>query len=351
MLVYARPDYLQYAINHSGSLPLDVRAPKTPENRNIYCRETHQLLLSSLPRLRTAPLFLTDTYCGWIESSGFLATEAPLLVQLNVRICGQGLSAFRLSNMAFPRLTSLTLHYYPGDRRSLWLETFARPRLTRLRLFDASLDVSVLVQALSHLPCLGYLHLQNVSGSSPLPATSTLSALPPPADVACLPRLQSLHIEHGGQGAAGAHILNHLVFPPQTAIKFICHGPQVAPVLRFVAAKITRSDPTKACFCPRSMQLDERKLGELLIELWDLMQPLDVLDRSVEGVTNGPPSPRLSLSIDGLINRAGDALASVLTDIDTSEVITMRIGAYLSPDTCRRIFRPARKLRSIQCCV
>ncbi|KAF7789088.1 hypothetical protein EIP86_000021 [Pleurotus ostreatoroseus] len=301
--------FIQFAIAHSGDLPLDAFAAQHLQ-REPSPGTLLQCLLPEFPRLRSALFRMTIPAALILETAhtAGMKLQAPALKALTLIIDTREFltSIPLLSEMDLPRLASLTLD---GASFKL-LQSLARPTLTVVDIsFSPRCKPSELIDLLGKLPLLQRLELvgfeeQNIQDQS--------QRTPPWCRTISLPHLKYLSMKSRLHALDVTHLLDCLDFPVDTNI-IILMGAQldypyenvdeaykvVLPRVMnkaLVSSVTARGQATQAAI-PRIMKIWslDGPCRLFNVALWSSVPPCNAEKRFVPGVAT--PGARLRLTI------------------------------------------------------
>ncbi|KAF7799468.1 hypothetical protein EIP86_010703 [Pleurotus ostreatoroseus] len=347
--------YIQFAIAHSGNLPLDAFAAQCPQVQREDDPEIDilQCLLSEFHRLRSAVFRMSFPVKLLLETArtAGIKLQAPALEALTLMIDTREFltSIPLLSEMDLPRLTSLAL-----ERASFnLLQSLSRPVLTVVNVsFSPPCKPSELIELLDKLPLLRHLEL---SGFEEQDRRNWSRRIPPWFRTISLPHLKYLSMASDLHALDMTHLLGCLDFPVDTIINISMGAQRDGPVVgvneeyelilprvlnkALVSNMAAISQATQAVI-PRIMEISSTgRLRHLLNVALSSSIPLcGAEEHLIRSTADSGPRLRLTIVTPGLSQSS--VILRLFNLVDLSELVKLGItGAQFPSHVWMQIFQ------------
>lgn len=263
-------DFVECAIAHSGSLPLDIDC-LCPDDVDMSDTAMQLGILKELHRVRSIGLLVTAEMLDLLQSTRVPMDALPFLATLIVyfSLDESATTLHPFSGAALPKLLTLCVQY--GSFPSI--QSLSRPTLTCLFILDPiPFSFAQMLDLFASLPSLRDVRLRNVVSTSFLEDLPD-DTLPQVSRTISLPHLCQLGLYESSEGRASAYLLAHLVLPPGAHIDLVA-GRASALSHRFSALQL--SVPRALSFGPAPLRPQSIELlscgSEVNIRLWSSVQ-------------------------------------------------------------------------------
>ncbi|KAF7790732.1 hypothetical protein EIP86_001688 [Pleurotus ostreatoroseus] len=215
-IVPTSAEYVDFAISHSGRLPLTVAlAEDATIGEDVV--QGYEQVLRDFARLRSLELRMHPAAIrSFFVSENSHQLHAPFMesIELSFPLDPDDDDTLPvISNSTLPQLASLTVK---GDAEYI-LYSMLRPTLRHLGILRFThMQPSELLRVLDHLPVIQELQIEHdiehdfvVPNGAPIPA---------PSRTVTLPRLKRVILREKGLGRTSVRLLTHLDMPPDVSI-------------------------------------------------------------------------------------------------------------------------------------